>query len=286
MTSFSKTTPWALPVALGVLLAVGCTKTSSESSATAQPQTSAAAASAPSYEGSSTIGNTILKELVAGFEASGHKFGSIAVTGSGEGFKAVEAGKASIGGMSRPLNEDEKKLFPYARIIGYDALSVIVNDKNPVKALTKAQLRDLFTGKVKSWKELGGPDAPVELVTEHDDGKHGTIALFKELVLGAEQFGATRALETPDLCVRDVADHPGAVTHASLSAVVPGTHALSVDGVVPSAASVRRGDYPLTRPLLLVSKGPPEGESRAFFEFVMSAQGQAVVAKKFVAAAE
>jgi phosphate transport system substrate-binding protein len=235
------------------------------------------------YSGSSTVGDSVLPALIAGYEqASGARFGEVALPGSGAGFAAVMAGEASVAGMSRSLRVSEKAQSPYWTILGYDALSVFVSEKNPVRALSSVQLKALFSGQVQRWKELGGEDAPVELVVQEGGSAHGTLALFQEQVMEGAALGPVRFFPTARECVEYVAAHPQAVTPASLSLAREGARALQVDGVPPAEDTVRSGAYPLTRPLLLVSRNAPTGRLRAFFDFALSKPGQDQVARHFV----
>ncbi|MBF5045960.1 MULTISPECIES: substrate-binding domain-containing protein [Myxococcaceae] len=235
------------------------------------------------YSGSSTVGDSVLPQLVAGYEAlSGERFGSVELPGSSEGFAAVMEGRASVAGMSRSLHSSEKAQLPYWTILGYDALAVFVHAQNPVRALSEAQLKALFTGQVARWSELGGEDAPVELVVQSGGAAHGTLSLFQEQVMEGAALGPVRLFTTARECVQYVASHPHAVTPASLAFAGEGTRALAVDGVAPDAGSVRSGAYPLGRPLLLVTRAAPTGKLRTFFDYALSGAGQAQVARHFV----
>lgn len=230
------------------------------------------------YEGSSTIGMNIMPEAARAFEAkSGVKFTNIGNKGSGEGFKAVMAGTVPIGGMSRDLKEAEKSQRPYYRVIGYDAIAVFVHASNPVADLTKAQVRDIFAGKIANWKDVGGKDAPIEVVTEVKSGTRATIQVFKKVVMGDVDFGQTKEIDKPIDCVRAVAASPNAIAHAALPFLQPNTKAIKLDGFEPSAENVRLGAYILGRPLILVSKGPPAGAAKEFFDFMARPEGQAIV---------
>lgn len=235
------------------------------------------------YEGSSTIGENILPEAVKAFEAkSGVKFNTIGSLGSGKGFKAVMAGTADIAGVSRSLTPEEKKLKPYSQTIGYDAIAVFVNAKNPVKNLTKEQIKGIFTGKIKNWKEVGGKDAKIFVVTELLTGDRATIKAFRELALDDAAIYTDKEIDKPHDCAKAVADDVNAITHASLAFAEPGIKAVSVGSVEPTNDNVRSGAYLLSRPLLLVTRELPSGDMKSFFSFILSPEGQAFVKKNFV----
>jgi len=235
------------------------------------------------YEGSTTIGENIIPEAVKAFEAKTKiKFDSIGGLGSGKGFKAVMEDKCDVAGVSRALTADEKKQKPYYQIIGYDAIAIFVNEKNPVKDLSREQVKGIFTGKIRNWKEVGGKDAPIEVITEIKTGGRATIAAFKELALDNAEFGPSKEIDKPHDCVKAVAQNENAITHGSLAFKEAGTKYITINKVEPDIKNVRSGAYLFSRPLLLVSKGLPKGDLKKFFDFVLSPEGQAIVGKNFV----
>ncbi|MFZ2196902.1 MAG: substrate-binding domain-containing protein, partial [Thermodesulfovibrionales bacterium] len=138
-----------------------------------------------SYSGSSTIGMSILEAgAVKAFEAeSGIKFKSIDQPGSGKGIKALLDGKVTLAGASRALESEEKKKKLIGTTIGYDAIAIFVHKNNPVSNLSKEQLKGIFTGKIKNWKELGGKDAPITPNTEIAGQQRATMLAFQELAM-------------------------------------------------------------------------------------------------------
>jgi phosphate transport system substrate-binding protein len=152
------------------------------------------------YSGSSTIGTGVLKEggAVAAFEKkSGKKFKSVEIPGSGKGIQALIEGKVELGGASRPLKAEEKKAGLSATTIGYDAIAVFVHKSNPVKNLTKDQLKGIFTGKITNWKEVGGKNAPIVPNTEIIAGKRATIEMFQDHVMDGAQYGKFKEVDLP-----------------------------------------------------------------------------------------
>lgn len=235
------------------------------------------------YEGSTTIGENIMPDAAKAFEAkTGVKFAAIGGLGSGKGFKAVIAGTVDVAGVSRSLTSDEKKLKPYSQTIGYDAIAVFVNDKNPVKNLTKEQIKGIFTGKIKNWKEVGGKDAKIFVVTEILTGGRATIQAFRELALDDAAVYTDKEIDKPHDCAKAVAADVNSVTHASLAFAGPGIKAVAVGSVEPTNENVRSGAYLISRPLLLVTKELPSGDMKSFFSFILSPDGQAIVKKNFV----
>jgi len=245
----------------------------------------AARAEELTYDGATTIGSRIVKEAAPGFQAkTGVKFASIQLNGAGKGLKAVLAGQVAVAGVSRSLTSEELKQRPYFQVVGYDALGVFVNQKNPVKALSKAQLKAIYAGKARNWKEVGGPDLPIVACSEGLQSGRATVETFKTTVLDGGAYGPVKELDDAVDCVKLVASTPGAIAPATMAYAAPGVRALPLDGVNPTPDEVRAGSYLLSRPLLLVAKARPTGGLKQFFDYVMSADGQQVVKKSFVGA--
>jgi phosphate transport system substrate-binding protein len=236
-----------------------------------------------SYEGATTIGNNIIPDAAKLFAAkTGVTFSSIGGAGADAGFKAAVEGRASFGGVARELTAGEKTKVGGAEVIGYDVMGVFVHTGNPVVSLTRAQLKQIFTGQASNWKQFGGPDRPITVYSEKLAGGRATVKAFKELVLGGENYGPVKELDDAIDCLKDVTQDPGGITASSLSFATPGVKALAVDGATPAAKTVQDGSYPLKRPLILVTKDPPAGDVKAFLDFMLTPEAQAIVARKFV----
>jgi phosphate transport system substrate-binding protein len=229
------------------------------------------------YDGATTISSQLLP-LALPILAQRHGIQvEVRRSGAGKGLKALFAGQVDVAGMSRPLTAQELQERPFVAIVGYDALGVWVSTANPVKALTSAQLRDLFTGRVTNWRQVGGRDMPVVPCTEHVDSERATVSAFRQLALDGASFGKVRELEDPFDCLRLALKEPGVVTPATTTYGIPGVRTVAIDGLEPVALHVRNSTYLLTRPLLLVARTPPTGALKELFDFVVSAEGQALV---------
>ncbi|NLG00667.1 MAG: phosphate ABC transporter substrate-binding protein [Lentisphaerae bacterium] len=194
---------------------------------------------------------------------------TVSESGSGNGAKALLNGTCDIANLSRHLKESEKKAMsekgvrPVAHVVAYDALPVIVHPSNRVKGLTLDQIRDIYTGKITNWKEVGGGDQRIVVISR--DTNSGTFETFKELVLGNDsKIVASAEYTGSNGGVRQrVQMTKGAIGYAGLGFVDRSVKALEVNGVVPSAESVIAKQYPISRELFMFTNGEPAADSLA-----------------------
>lgn len=232
------------------------------------------------YDGATTISGKILAPLVPTLRQKTGATVTIDRSGSGTALRRMFAGQVDVAGVSRRLTAKELDRKPYFQIVGYDGIAIWVNDANPVRALTKAQLKSLFTGAAASWKHVGGKDLPVVPCTEQLGSGRGTLEAVQAIVMDGAQYGRVKELQDTADCLAFVAADPRGVTAASAAGATGGAHKVSIDGLDPVPANVRSGRYILTRPLLLVAREPPaDGSSlAALFELVLSPESQAAIA--------
>jgi phosphate transport system substrate-binding protein len=212
--------------------------------------------------------------------------------GSSAGIEAVSAGTAQIGTSSRDLKPQEHDLGLVDHPIAYDGIAVIVSPENPVDKLTVGQLREVFSGKVTNWKQLGGADRAIQLVNR--DEASGTREAFQKLVMKDAKFDPAATVLPGTGQVRDVvARAPGAIGYISLGFVSPrftnvAVKALAIDGVKPSEGTVADKSYPIGRVLHFLTKGQPTGTTKQFLDFVLSdaVQKGVVVDAGFIPIAE
>jgi phosphate transport system substrate-binding protein len=254
--------------------------------------TPASAGDELSYSGSSTIGMGVLEAgAVKAFEQkTGTKFQAVDMPGSGKGIQALIDGKTPLAGASRALKSGEKSQKLLGTAIGYDAIAVFVHKNNPVKNLTKEQLKGIFTGKIKNWKEVGGKDSAVQPNTEISGQKRATMLAFQEMAMDDAAYGAGfKEIDLPRDQIVDVAKNENAVCSvsfgllASVSEDLRGkVKAVTVNGVAPTNANIQSGAYLISRPLLLVTKGLPKDDVKKFIDFMLSPEGQKIVSTNFV----
>ncbi len=194
--------------------------------------------------------------------------------GSSAGIEAVINGTADVATSSRDLTQAEAKegLSQYA--VAHDGIAVIVNDANPVDGISLDELRDIYAGKIENWSEVGGPDLAIQVVNR--DEASGTREAFRAIVMRGTPFDRTAAVLPGTGQVRDVvARTPGAIGYISIGFVEnrftsATVKTLDVDGVEPTEANLESSAYPLSRDLYFFTKGPAEGEAKAFIDYVRS----------------
>jgi phosphate transport system substrate-binding protein len=192
-----------------------------------------------------------------------------------DGVKAVQDGRADIGLAARELAADELDGL-IATPVGLDGIVVVVNAVNPVKGLSLEQLRKLYSGEIFDWATLGGRSGDAQVVSR--EATADTRRAFEAKVMASKRVTLQAVVVPNDEAVAEyVAANEQAIGYLMASALRPGLKGLSLEGVAPDKSAVRRGAYPLTRPLLLVTKREPPEPVRAFLAFALSPPGQAIV---------
>jgi phosphate transport system substrate-binding protein len=245
-------------------------------------------AQALTVKGSDTM--VILGQRWAEAYMAAHPDAVIQVTGggSGTGFAALINGTTDICQASRPIKDEERKQIeerfgapPHETVVARDGLAVYLHEGNPVAELTLAQLRDIYTGKVTRWNQVGGPNAPIVLYGRENSS--GTYEYFKEHVLEKADFAAAvQTLPGTAAVVNAVARDPNGVGYGG-AAYLKGVKECAVKrddatpGMLPTADNVRSGAYPISRGLYFYSRKAPEGPMKAFVDFALSDPGQKLV---------
>ena len=189
--------------------------------------------------------------------------------GSSAGIESVTNGTCDIGTSSRELKPAELSLGLVDTPVARDAIAVIVNPGNPVTSLNTSQVADIFSGKVRNWKEVGGPDLEIGLVNR--DEASGTRQAFLELVMKGRDFDPTAAVLPGTGQVRSVVGQSRiAIGYISLGFVDSSVKAIVIDGVAPTPATVADKSYPVSRVLHFLTKGEPQGLAKQFIDYVLS----------------
>jgi phosphate transport system substrate-binding protein len=207
---------------------------------------------------------------------------SVAGTGSGDGVKAIIDGTADIGNSSREMKDKEleaakaKGVTPSVHVVAYDCIVPVVNPQNKVMDLTMDQLRGLYAGKVKNWKDVGGEDKSVVVISR--DSSSGTFEVWNEKVLKGDRVRPDAQLQASSGAVAQaVAGNKYAIGYVGIGYINPKLKALKVGGKVASEATARDKSYPVSRELFMFTGGEPKGEVKAFLDFVKGPEGQKIV---------
>jgi phosphate transport system substrate-binding protein len=195
--------------------------------------------------------------------------------GTSRGINDTRNGTADIGMVSRALKPDETDLHAFT--IALDGISIILHANNRVAALNKQQIVDIYTGKITNWKSVGGADARITVVNKAEG--RSTLELFLHyLELKNSQIKPHTIIGDNPQGIKTVAGNPNAIGYVSIGAAeyeaergVP-IKLLSLDGVDATIANVRKGTFPLSRPLNLITSREPQGLARRFIEFARSLQ--------------
>ena len=259
------------------LLLTGCGNSNNPNNSTNDPQTPADVSGSVSTDGSTSM-QKVINTLGEAFmnENKSITF-TYNPTGSGSGIKAVQEGRCDIGLSSRALKAEEKKAGLKETVLAYDGIAIIVNPENPVEDLTIEQIADIYTGKITSWKELGGNDAEIVLIGR--EAGSGTRDGFETITGTADACQYRQELTSTGDVITTVAQNPDAIGYASLASIKDTVKALSVNGVVPSEETVKDGSYAIQRPFVLVTvEGKALNEcAQKFFEYITSSEAAGLI---------
>lgn len=201
-------------------------------------------------------------------------------TGSSAGIEAVLAGSADIGNSSRRLRPEEKAAGAVEHIVALDGIVMITDAENPVRELTKGQLFAVYQGKVRNWREVGGQDRAIVVVGR--EAGSGTREAFEEYLELEDRCDYANELNSTGAVMARVSSTPGAIGYVSWDVADDTVAVLAIDGVKPTADTIRTGRYGLSRPYVMVTKGGVEEQREAvreFFLYLESGEGRALFEK-------
>lgn len=209
---------------------------------------------------------------------------TVSESGSGNGAKSLINSVCDIADMSRFMKDKEfkaaveKGVFPVAHVVALDGIAMIVHPSNPVGKITVDKVRDVYTGKIKNWKDLGGPDRKIVMISR--DTNSGTYETFNKLVMKKEKIAEGTEYVGSNGAVRSrVQSTPAAVGYVGLGFLDKTVKGLTVNGIYPTLKTISTGTYPIARPLFMFTNGYPKMGSH-IYRFVtlhLTKEGQKIV---------
>lgn len=280
----------ALAIGVVAVLAVGAIGLTGCGSSTpaAKPGTAADGSTTPApgtltIAGSDTMVN--MAEAWANAYMDANKDVTLAVKGggSGTGIAALINGTVDFADSSREMKAEEiaqaqaKSINPVATKVARDGVAIVVNPANKVENLTIEQLGKIYLGTITNWKDVGGANAPITLVSR--DPSSGTYEFMTGKVLGGGKFAAsTKLLGSTQAVVDEVTADPNAIGYIGVGYESTKIKVIGVGGIKASAETVSNETYPLWRFLYMYSNGEPKGTAKAYIDWILDAEGQQVVA--------
>lgn len=204
---------------------------------------------------------------------------TVAGGGSGVGVQKVGEGLVQIGNTGRALKPGEiEKYGLVTHPFAIDGVAVVVHPENPVTALSKAQLKDVFAGKITDWSQLGGKAGTIALYVREDGS--GTRETFEERALDkGTSSPAANVVNSNGAMKTAVAQDKNAIGYVGIGHLDNSTKGVSIDGMVPSQKNAADGSYTVTRLLYMNTKGQPEGLTKAFIDYIYSPSGSEIIRK-------
>ena len=211
---------------------------------------------------------------------------TVSESGSGNGAKSLINSTCDIADMSRFMKEKEfsaavaNGVSPVAHVVALDGIAVVVHPSNPISKISKAQIKDIYTGKIKNWKDLGGPSQPIVVISR--DTNSGTYETFEKLVMKKEKMDSRVEYVNSNGAARSrVQSTRSAIGYVGIGFLDRSIKTLAVDGVKPHTNTVRTGQYPIARPLFMFTNGYPKMGSHLyqFVTFYLKEKGQEIVSE-------
>jgi phosphate transport system substrate-binding protein len=237
-------------------------------------------------KGSDTLGAKLVPMLSEEYKAShpGVSF-EIAAEGSTTGIAAITDGTAAIGMSSRRAKSTEvsaaaaKGVAMKPTIVCYDGMAVIVNENNPITALTKRQVEQIFTGDVTDWSAVGGKPGTFSLYTRNTSS--GTYSDWKDLAMKKRDYASTsQKMAGNEQIAAEVGKNANGIGYVGVAYInSPGVKVIPIEGHLPTKEEVLSKKYPYARPNFYYTNGEPSGEAAKFIEFTHSEAGQKIVEK-------
>lgn len=228
-------------------------------------------------------GSTSMEKLSnAAAEAFVEKYPDVIISpefiGSSAGVEGLLAGTIEIGNASRNLKDSEISSGAVENIVAIDGIAVILDTKNTVEDLTKEQLVAIYTGTISNWSEVGGVDQPI-VVVGRESGS-GTRGAFEELLEIEDMAKYSNEINSTGGVMAKVASTPGAIGYVSLDILDDTVKTVKLEGIAPTVEEIKGGNYFLSRPFVMATKGEISAQSelvQTFFEYLASDEGKELI---------
>ncbi|OUJ18290.1 ABC-type phosphate transport system periplasmic component [Methanonatronarchaeum thermophilum] len=232
-------------------------------------------------EGSSTV----LPVTDAAAEAFEDKYGisvSLSGGGSSHGITSVAEERIDLGMASRLVSQDEIDRYGdnfEKHVIGYDGVAIVVSEEiynEGVQDLTVDEVRDIYSGEIQNWEEVGGPDREILTVSREEGSGTGSV-FYSSIEIDRADASLDQVSDGNAMVKQSVANSDKAIGFLGLGYVGDGAESVAIDGVEPTSDNILAGEYPIDRSLQYYSWGPVDGEAEKFIEFILSEEGQEIV---------
>lgn len=205
---------------------------------------------------------------------------TVEYVGSGAGIESLSKGSVDIGNSSRNLKPEELSNGCVENVVALDGIAVIVDKNNSVTDISSDNLKKLYTGEIKNWKELGGADEAVVVIGR--EAGSGTRDAFEELLELKDKCDYAQQLDSTGAVLAKVASTPGAIGYVSLDVVDDSVASVSVDSVEANEQNILAGKYLLSRPFVMATMGDVSSQNelvQKWFEYVNSEKGREIIKK-------
>lgn len=205
---------------------------------------------------------------------------TVEYVGSGAGIESLSKGSVDIGNSSRKLKPEELSNGCVENVVALDGIAVIVDKNNGVTDISSDDLKKLYTGEIKNWKELGGADEAVVVIGR--EAGSGTRDAFEELLELKDKCDYAQQLDSTGAVLAKVASTPGAIGYVSLDVVDESVLSVSIDSVEANEQNILAGKYLLSRPFVMATKGDVSSQNelvQKWFEYVNSEKGKEIIKK-------
>jgi phosphate transport system substrate-binding protein len=261
---------------LGTSIFAGCGTNANSGQPDANPNAATELSGTINIAGSTSV--QPFSEVLAEEFMKLHKDVQINVQGGGssQGVTAVVSGVADIGAASRELKEEEIAQGVVPIKMAIDGIAIVVHPDNSIGDLSADQVKSIYTGNVTNWKEVGGTDAAITVVTREESS--GTRDAFLDIIMAKEEITPSAIVQNSTGAVRTtVSGDPNAIGYISLASLNEEVKALDIDSVAASVDNIKNGSYLLQRPFNYITTDKISDLAQAFIDFTLSAEGQKII---------